>query len=134
MIAFFNAFSAMVIYGAWAVYANFEHGQHAWVVAGVVQAIYAFISTLTVTIAASWMYKKCGRGWCGVFIGFSFSFLIMLAIPVMVHNFASTPDILETILPGLIWGSGYLSVFLVLTERQYKKSSLHVTKYHQSLN
>lgn len=110
----------MIIYGSWAVYANFEHGQHAWVVAGLVQGIYAFISTLTVTIAASWMYKKCGCGWRGIFIGFNFSFLIMLAIPVTVHNFANTPDILETILPGLIWGSGYLSVFLVLTERKNK--------------
>lgn len=115
-----NAFAALIIYGSWAVYANFEHGQHAYIMAGIVQGSYAFISTLTMTSAARWMYKKCGCGRNGIISGFSFGFLVMLAIPITVHYMAGTPDILETMLPGLIWGTAYLLSYLILAEKQRK--------------
>ena len=115
-----NSFAAMLIYGSWAVYANFEHGAQAWKMAGAIQGVYAFFSTLSVTVVAQWVYTKCGRGWLGIVVGFLVSFVVMLTIPIAVHNLAGTPDILQTILPGLIWGSGYLILFLVLKERTNK--------------
>lgn len=124
IVILFNAFAAMIVYGGWAVYANFEHGQHAYVMAGLVQGMYAFISTLTMTSAARWMYEKFGRGHQGILSGFSFGFMVMLAIPVIVHNIAGTPDILETILPGLIWGTGYLLTYLILAEKRVRKKRM----------
>lgn len=110
----------MVVFGAWAVYANFEHGAHAWQMAGTVQGVYAFFSTLTVTVIAQWTYTECGRGVLGILVGFCASFAVMLAIPLTIHNLVRTPDILQTILPGLIWGSGYLICFLLLKEKSYR--------------
>lgn len=123
-----NAFAAMIVYGAWAVYANFEHGAHAWQMAGTVQGIYAFISTLTVTVIAQWMYTKCGFGAFGILMGFCASFSVMLAFPLSIHSLVGTPDILQTILPGLVWGSGYLISFLLLKEKKVK------AKYHRDLS
>lgn len=100
-------------YGGWAVFANYEHGPHAWAMAGAIQATYAFISTFFITTVAQRTYIKYNCGVRGVFAGFITSFIVMLAIPVTVHCIAGTPDILQTILPGLIWGSIYLMGFLI---------------------
>lgn len=120
-----NATAALLGYGAWAVYANFEHGQEAWLMAGIVQGVYAFISTLSITIVAKRIYATCGRGKMGIFAGFTASFPVMLAIPFSVHSVAGTPDILETILPGLVWGAIYLLGFLILTERKRLAQGSH---------
>lgn len=108
-----TALAAAIGYGGWAVYANFEHGAHAWIMAGVIQASYAFLSTLMITHVARYAFLKFNCAYRGIAAGFIISFIVMLAIPVTVHEIAGTPNILETILPGLIWGSIYLISFLV---------------------
>jgi len=110
---FLSALAAGIGYGGWAVYANYEHGVHAWAMAGAIQAIYAFISTLSITHVARKTFMKYSCGIKGVCAGFSMSFLVMLALPLLVHNFFGTPNIWATILPGLIWGSIYLIGFLI---------------------
>lgn len=118
------AVAAAIGYGGWAVYANYEHGTHAWTMAGIVQASYAFFSTFAITHVARIAYVKynCGvSGVSGVLAGFGMSFLVMLAIPLTVHNIVGTPDIWQTILPGLIWGSIYLMGFLISLNRAQKK-------------
>lgn len=111
-----TALAAAIGYGGWAVYANFEHGAHAWAMAGVIQGAYAFVSTLSITHVAHKVYVKYGCKIRGIITGFFMSFIIMLAIPLVVHNIAHTPNIWQTILPGLIWGSIYLIGFLVSLE------------------
>jgi len=111
---YLTAVAAAIVYGGWAVFANYEHGVHAWAMAGVIQGVYAFISTFCVTQLAKGVFAKCGGGVRGLMTGFTVSFLLMLAIPVGVHFVAGTPDILETILPGLVWGSVYLMGVLIL--------------------
>ncbi len=112
-IALLTAVAAAIIYGSWAVYANYEHGVHAWIMAGLLQAVYAFFSTFSITHVAKWVFLKYKCGITGVVAGFGMSFLVMLAIPLGVHNFFGTPDIWQTMLPGLIWGSIYLLGFLI---------------------
>jgi len=118
----FTALAAAVGYGGWAVYANYEHGVHAWAMAGSIQAIYAFVSTLSITHVARWTFIKYKCGIRGVLVGFLMSFIVMLAIPLSVHNFFGTPDILQTIFPGLIWGSIYLLGFLATLEIARRKA------------
>lgn len=110
---FFTALAAGLGYGAWAFYANFGHGFSMAFMAATVQAVYAFISTLSITHVARFVFLHYKCGYRGIFAGFSLSFLVMLAIPLIVHNFFGTPNIWETILPGLIWGSIYLMGFLI---------------------
>ncbi len=119
IFALFSALAAAIVYGAWAIYANYEHGAHAWGMAGSIQAAYAFISTLSITHVAQWVFTKCNGGLHGVFLGFITSFIVMLALPLGVHSLAHTPDIWQTILPGLIWGSFYLLGVLITMNKQH---------------
>lgn len=118
---FLTALAAAIGYGGWAIYANFEYGIHAWAMAGGVQGTYAFFSTLSITHVARKVYVKYGCKIRGILSGFFMSFIIMLAIPLSVHNIAGTPNIGQTILPGLIWGSIYLIGFLISLELKNRR-------------
>ncbi|MGH1376828.1 MAG: hypothetical protein ACRBCK_10835 [Alphaproteobacteria bacterium] len=122
------ALAAALGYGSWAVFANFEHGTHAWLMAGIVQAVYAFISTLSITHVARWTFIRYKCGIKGIITGFGMSFVVMLAIPLSVHNFFGTPDIWQTILPGLIWGSIYLLGFLITLDMSHRTSTTPTPK------
>lgn len=117
--ALINASAALTLYGSWAFYANYDHGATAAWLAGFIQGSYAFVSTLTVTLLALKIYHHYKGGIKGVTLGFSASFVAMLVIPWAVHTAAGTPDTLQTVLPGLIWGSIYLVAVLYL---QLKKT------------
>lgn len=117
-----NACAALLVYGGWAIFVNFEYGQEVWLISGLAQGCYAFASTMTVTGMARWCYFRCGCGKEGMLVGFLVSFAVMLLIPLSVHQSVGTPDILETIMPGLIGGVVYLSAVLLITERQRLKS------------
>ena len=118
-----TALAAALAYGGWAVFANYEHGLDIAVPSGLIQGIYAFLSTLTITIVAQKVFVKYNCGIRGVLTGFSLSFVVMLAFPFVVHRLNGTPDIWETILPGLIWGSIYLLGFLVTLEVKQRKTT-----------
>ena len=113
---FLTALAAGLGYGGWAAYANYEHGFSAWSKAASIQGVLAFFSTLIITHVAHKIYLQYGCKIRGILAGFSMSFIIMLAIPLAVHKLAGTPDVLQTILPGLIWGSIYLIGFLLSLE------------------
>jgi len=116
-----TALAAALGYGGWAVYANYDHGIHASVVAGLIQGIYAFLSTFSITHVARKVYLKHNCKMRGIIVGFLMSFIIMLAIPLTVHSIFGTPNMWKTIMPGLIWGSIYLAGFLILTEHKRLK-------------
>lgn len=103
---------ALLVYGTWAGWVNSEYGLAVALRAGFGQGIYAFISTWVVTAFARKVLAKFGPNWKGILISFSSTFVVMLAFPVVIHNLLMTPDILEAILPGLIWGSGYIGVVI----------------------
>lgn len=115
---FLTAVIAGLGYGGWAFFANMGHGIHAGIMAGLVQGIYAFFSTLSVTYIAHWAFHKYDCGIRGILAGFFSSFLLMLLIPTIVHNLIMTPNILKTILPGLIWGSLYLFSYVIVLEKK----------------
>ena len=118
--ALLTAIAAAIGYGGWAVYANSDHGVHAFIIAGLVQATYAFFSTFFITHVAQRTFVKYDCGVRGVLAGFGASFVVMLAIPITVHNIMGTPEILHTILPGLIWGSIYLLGVLISLQSSQK--------------
>jgi hypothetical protein len=121
MMIYINALAAALVYGGWAVFANFEHGAGAWLWPSLAHAVYAFFSTLIVTKTAVFIYERVGCAWRGILLGFMGSFVVMFFIPLVIHTALNTPDLWETILPGLIWGSGYVLVFLKLTDRKKQK-------------
>ena len=108
-----TALAAGLGYGGWAFYANFEYGFPTAMMSGSIQGVYAFLSTLCITHIAHLTFLKFKCGYRGIFSGFVASFIVMLALPLIVHNYFGTPNIWQTILPGLIWGSIYLIGFLI---------------------
>ena len=107
-----NAVIAALVYGSWAAFANYEHGLFAWSKAAIIQALYAFASTLSVSVLAQKIYEYFKGTWRALAFGFFGSFALMITIPFTIHWIAMTPDIIETIAPGPIIGSFYLMGFL----------------------
>ena len=109
---------AACIYGGWAAYVNLEHSASVALRAGLGQGIYAFMSTLLVTEMAKRAFRFFGCGYKAILFSFIATFLLMLAIPCIVHAWLMTPDTLEAILPGLLWGSIYILLTLIFLYRK----------------
>jgi hypothetical protein len=111
---------AFLIYGAWAAYVNSEYGTAVYVKAGLGQGLYALLATWIMTALTQATFVKAGADGRALLLAFLAGFAVMLAIPLTIHFFLDTPDVLEAITPGLIWGSGYLLVVLNVTQKQQK--------------
>ena len=109
---------AFFIYGGWAAFVNSEYGTTVWLKAGLGQGCYALFSTWIVTLVTQKTFTRVGADWRGFVLGFVAGFAIMVAIPLFIHNVLGTPDILEAIAPGLVWGSFYVMFVLRVTYKQ----------------
>jgi len=103
---------AAVVFGGWAAFVNSEYGLFVSARSGLGQAIYALFSTWIVTITAANVFSRFGGGAQGFLAGFAASFLAMISIPLTIHHALGTPEIFNAILPGILWGSGYISIYL----------------------
>lgn len=110
-----NAFSpwqiallAAIGYGCWAGWVNSEYGYHIALKTGLIQGSYAFISTAIVTFIAQTVLNHFNASrksrWLALFTSWS----VMLAIPITLHTWQHTPDLLQAIVPGAIIGTLYL--------------------------
>lgn len=116
--ALLNSILAGLGYGAWAIYANYEHGMDAWLMAGILQGLLSFFITLGLTIIATRLYHFFGRGVKGVTLSWAVNVMLLATIPYSIHFSAGTPNILQTILPGLTIGSCYLILYLLSLHRK----------------
>lgn len=103
---------AAVIFGAWAAYVNREYGIFILVRSGLGQGAYALCSTWIVGRVATDVFAFAGHTTQGRVWSFVSSFLAMVSIPLTIHNLIGTPEITYAILPGIIWGSGYILVYV----------------------
>lgn len=110
-----NAFSpwqiallAAIAYGCWAGWVNSEYGNNIALKTGIIQGSYAFISTAIVTMIAQTILRYFdatpGSRWIALLASWS----VMLAIPISLHTWQHTPDLLQAIIPGAIIGTLYL--------------------------
>lgn len=91
---------------------------------GLGQGSYAFFSTWIVTATARKTLRHFGPNWQGISLSFLSSFSIMLIFPITIHAILHTPDVVEAILPGLIWGSIYIALVIRIN---LKKTKLDAT-------
>lgn len=117
--AIYHAIAAFIGYGIWAFYANHEYGISMAASAAMLQGIYAFCATLCSAHIGHTMLKIYGYNTRGVIIGTGAAFLLMLCISVSIHAINKTPDIAQTILPGMIWGTFYMLFFLVALSKKH---------------
>ena len=107
----------MLIYGVWAAFVNLDHGNEMALRAGLGQGAYAFVSTWLVTGAARELLARLGYHTLALVLSFLITFSLMLSIPLLLHALLGTVDVWEAILPGLIWGSGYIIFVLWIDVR-----------------
>jgi len=80
--------------------------------AGLGQGTYAFVSTWLVTHSARKLLVTVGANLQGLLISFVLTFAVMLVLPLTLHQLFGTMNIWAAILPGLLWGGGYIAVAL----------------------
>lgn len=103
---------AAVVFGGWAAFVNGEYGLFVSARSGLGQGIYALFATWIVTRTAEQVFSYFGSGTHGFITGFVASFLVMISFPLAIHYVLGTPEILYAILPGILWGGGYISTYL----------------------
>ncbi len=108
-----NAIVAGLAYGGWAYYANMDHSHEASVMAAFVQGSSSFTFTLAITWVALKLYRLRHCTKQGVVIGWLGSVFLLVTLPTLLHYVAGTPNILQTIAPGIIIGSAYLLIYLL---------------------
>lgn len=117
LINLLNASLAFLIYGGWAAFVNSEYGLAVLIRSGLGQGVYAFFSTWMVTAVARKVLFHYGSNWRGFALSFLASFFIMLACPLTVHAILQTPEVIQAILPGLIWGSFYIAFVIKISSK-----------------
>lgn len=85
--------------------------------AGLGQGAYAFVSTWLVTLSSRKLLVAFGANIKGLVISFVLTFAVMLLLPLTLHQLLGTLNIWAAILPGLLWGGGYIAVVLFLDYR-----------------
>jgi len=95
-------------YGIWAATVNYYAGSNNFIMAGIIQGTYAFLSTLLLKLSVlkiHAIFKSKNRVKLMTYL---VSFILMLSIPITIHLNSGTQEIFYSILPGVIIGSLYL--------------------------
>ena len=111
-----SSVAAFLGYGGWAVFANYAVSPMAAWRAGFAQGTYAFGSTLFLTVAIRKVFNAAGKGVRGKWIGFTTGMVVIISLPATLNIIAQTPNVIKTILPGIVIGSVYVGVFSKLLE------------------
>ncbi len=115
---------AAVIFGSWAAYVNSEYGLLVLVRSGLGQGVYALFSTWIVTRTGANVFSFVGGGAYGLVVAFVATFLVMISFPLTIHHALGTPEIFNAILPGIVWGSGYIFTYLWFLSGNAQKKEL----------
>jgi len=108
---------AASVFGGWAAFVNREYGLFVSMRSGMGQGIYALFSTWIVSRSAETVFSFSGSGAQAVLLSFVASFLLMISFPLTIHQVLGTPEILNAILPGILWGSGYIVTYIWFLSR-----------------
>jgi hypothetical protein len=109
---------ALIVYGGWAAFTNLSHGTLIATKAFLVQGIFALLATLGLSLLARRLYDQLGKNYSALTAAFCSCFLIIATVPALLHTWVGTPNIIQSILPGLIWGTLYLTATLVQCHKE----------------
>ena len=104
-------------YGGWAFYVNYAHGLDAATKAAFTQGSYSFIVTLVMTLLMEYLFRLLsnpGLRFCVTFFG---TCAVLYSSSWGVNVLAGTPEILMTILPGVVIGTVYTFVYTLSLAR-----------------
>ncbi|MFT6200993.1 MAG: hypothetical protein ACJATV_001650 [Granulosicoccus sp.] len=106
-----------LFYGAWAFFINFSHGFEHAITAGFTQGGYSFTITLVLALVVEFLFQRLGTfpailPWRNVWV-FIAGFSLLLFTSVGLNVLTGTPEILWTVLPGLMISSVYTVIYIV---------------------
>ena len=105
--------AGFVGYGAWAWYANLDHGADIAMRSGVVQGGYSLALTFLMTLVTEYLYSKLMNVAAGIIVTTVLVSAILFSSAYTIHMLVGTPEILMTIIPGFIIGTLYTYIYLL---------------------
>ena len=112
--------AGFVGYGAWAWYANLDHGADVAMRSGLVQGGYSLILTFLMTLVTEFLYAKFVDLVAGTVMTTGVVSVILFVSAYSIHAIVGTPEILMTITPGFIIGTIYTYVYVLGLRRSTK--------------
>ncbi|MGI9286647.1 MAG: hypothetical protein ACR2P1_14775 [Pseudomonadales bacterium] len=104
-------------YGGWAFYANYAHGVDAATKAAFTQGSYSFTVTLVMTLLMESLFRLLSNPALSFCTTFFVTCTILYSSSWGINVLAGTPEILMTILPGIIIGTVYTFVYTLSLAR-----------------
>lgn len=117
------ATGAGCMYGAWALWANIDHGSAAgWRAAGT-QFFVSFVVTLVITTLMEWAHGEFCSGANRVLGAIAMAVGVSATFTVALHFASGTPEILATVTPVVSLGSLYCMAYVANLERELRLGS-----------
>jgi hypothetical protein len=109
--------AGFLFYGAWAFSINFSHGFESAITAAFTQGGYSFAITLVLALVIEFLFDRLATtaiavAWRSVWV-FIAGFCLLLFTSVGINLLTGTPEILWTVLPGLMISSVYTMLYIL---------------------
>lgn len=104
-----SSIAAFVLYGGWAVFANWSHGLRAGLLADLAQGSMSFLSTALLTTGIEKIFAGMSAGALRYLAAATIPITLTLLLMAIVHRLAGTPEIAATMAPSIL--IGYLFSF-----------------------
>ena len=104
--------SGFVFYGAWAMFINASHGSEHAIKAGLTQGGYSFCITLILALLVEGLFVRLANIRFKNLWVFLAAAILLSTTSVGLNWLAGTPEILWTVLPGLIVSLVYTVVYI----------------------
>jgi len=119
------AIGAAIVYGSWALYANWDHGLSSAVKASLTQAAMSFFFTAFISSLIEYLFTLSQRLLFRFLLPVFGASALTSSLLVLAHVMVGTPEIVRTILPsiviGFIYGVGY-TILLIYKSRSSVES------------
>jgi hypothetical protein len=109
----FAGLAALVFYGGWAFFVNYDYGVDMGIRAGLVQGGYSLCLTMTSSYLMELLWVWLGEKPYGVVMALAVTMLLLFVTAYGINYLAGTPEILLTIGPGFLIGSIYSLLYLL---------------------
>jgi hypothetical protein len=105
--------SGFLFYGGWAFFINYSHGWEDAITAGLTQGSYSFFITLVLALVVEWLFVRLAEVPLRSFWVFLIGAILLAGTSVSVNLLTGTPEILWTVLPGLMVSLVYMMLYIV---------------------
>lgn len=102
---------AFVFYAAWGAWANRAHGTGSMVLAGMTQGLYSAVVTLAMTSVIEWLFAGRGTIRRRQTRCVSVTVAALVVSSVLIHLVAGTAEVILTVLPSWVFGTGYTMAY-----------------------